>query len=437
MAEIKTKLKDLIPDDANFNKGTEYGNGLIEKSLSKFGAGRSILLDKNNKIIAGNKTVENAASIGLENVRIIETTGDEIIAVKRTDVDLNSKRGREMALADNATAKANIDFDFEVLPVHFDTDEMAEWGVIDFGSMVEDETTDNDAEPQIDRAEELNKVWKVSKGDLWQIGEHRLLCGDSTKRSRVDYLMDGEKAELLFTSPPYADQRDYDGESDLTVKHIVNFISTFAEVCNYQTVNLGLQRKDHEIIEYWQEYISEAKQSGYKLMAWNVWKKNTVQIGQQSAFIPVYHEWIFVFGRQFKDINRTVARKSEITKSKSMTRRQSDGTTKASSIGFQGELKEMESVFISNPELGEIRGLHPATFPIELPSAYIEAMTDKGQIVCEPFAGSGTTLVASQNLNRKCYAIEISENYCAVILERMKTAFPSLEIKRIEQSKTV
>ena len=123
----KLKIKDLIPDEANFNTGTEFGNSLIDKSLSKFGAGRSILIDKNNRIIAGNKTIENAAANGFDDIVIVETTGEQIVAVKRTDIDLNTKRGREMALADNATAKANISWDAQALtewemPVE-------EWGV--------------------------------------------------------------------------------------------------------------------------------------------------------------------------------------------------------------------------------------------------------------------------------------------------------------------
>lgn len=114
MAKItETNIEKLIPDDKNFNKGTEYGQHLIEESLRKFGAGRSILLDKNNRIIAGNKTVENAANVGLENVIIVETDGNQIVAVKRNDIDLDSAKGRELALADNATAKANIEWDEE------------------------------------------------------------------------------------------------------------------------------------------------------------------------------------------------------------------------------------------------------------------------------------------------------------------------------------
>ena len=129
---IKSKIENLTPDDHNFNKGSEYGNHLIEKSFREFGAGRSILIDRNNRIIAGNKSIEAASSIGMENVVIVETTGDEIVAVKRTDIDLDSKKGRELALADNATNKANLDFDEEEiskLSEQFEFD-ASDWGVM-------------------------------------------------------------------------------------------------------------------------------------------------------------------------------------------------------------------------------------------------------------------------------------------------------------------
>lgn len=125
-----SKLSDLIPDDKNFNTGSEYGNSLIEKSFRKFGAGRSILIDKNNRIIAGNKSVENAAAIGLDDVQIIESDGKRIIAVKRTDIDLDSPEGREMALADNASAKANIVMDAELIEAELGEAVCEEWGVI-------------------------------------------------------------------------------------------------------------------------------------------------------------------------------------------------------------------------------------------------------------------------------------------------------------------
>lgn len=116
MEEIKkAKLKDLIQDDRNLNKGTERGQELIEKSLREFGAGRSLLLDKNNRIIAGNKTHKNAEALGMDDVIIVETDGTKLVAVKRTDVDLYTKKGREMALADNATVKVDLQWDTEEL----------------------------------------------------------------------------------------------------------------------------------------------------------------------------------------------------------------------------------------------------------------------------------------------------------------------------------
>lgn len=107
----EANIADLIPDDKNMNKGTQYGRHLMDKSLRQFGAGRPIAIDKNNRIIAGNKTTEVAGEIGIEDVIIVETDGTKLVAVKRTDIDLDTKEGREMAAADNATSAANLDWD--------------------------------------------------------------------------------------------------------------------------------------------------------------------------------------------------------------------------------------------------------------------------------------------------------------------------------------
>ena len=133
MAEIKeAKISDLVFDDKNFNKHTEYGMSLIEKSIRNNGAGRSILIDKNNRIIAGNGVTEIAGQIGLDDVQIVETDGTKIIAVKRTDIDLDSKQGREMALADNATAAVDLEWDADAIAdvsAEFDID-VSGWGVV-------------------------------------------------------------------------------------------------------------------------------------------------------------------------------------------------------------------------------------------------------------------------------------------------------------------
>lgn len=136
MSKELIDIEELRQDNLNFNKGTYEGEVLIKKSLERFKAGRSVLIDKDNNIIAGNKTVSAAATMGMK-VRVIETTGDELVAVKRTDIDIDSKEGRELALADNRTAQINLAWDepnIEAAEIQFGLD------ASDFGL----EMTDNE-----------------------------------------------------------------------------------------------------------------------------------------------------------------------------------------------------------------------------------------------------------------------------------------------------
>lgn len=104
-------IDSLRQDTHNFNRGTEEGQQLMERSFKELGAGRSILLDREGNIIAGNKSQEAARKAGIKRVRIVETTGDELVAVKRTDIDIDSAEGRRMALLDNLTTQVNLAWD--------------------------------------------------------------------------------------------------------------------------------------------------------------------------------------------------------------------------------------------------------------------------------------------------------------------------------------
>jgi len=108
-------IADLSTDTRNANKGTPRGRAALERSLSQYGAGRSILLDKDNRIIAGNKTAQCAGEIGIDKVRIVETDGKEIIAVKRMDLSLDDKQARGLALADNRVGQLDLEWDAEEL----------------------------------------------------------------------------------------------------------------------------------------------------------------------------------------------------------------------------------------------------------------------------------------------------------------------------------
>ena len=111
MKQEEINIEDLKQDSRNFNKGSEQGQELMERSFKEMGAGRSILIDRNGNIIAGNKSQKAAIAAGIKKVRVIETTGDELVAVKRTDVDIDSAEGRKMAYLDNLTTQVNLTWD--------------------------------------------------------------------------------------------------------------------------------------------------------------------------------------------------------------------------------------------------------------------------------------------------------------------------------------
>lgn len=100
-------ITDLVQDEKNINRGTEEGAELIDKSIDEVGFGRSIVVDRDNKIIAGNKTTQSAIRKGKTKIRIVETSGDELIVVKRTDISINSEKGTKLKILDNTTSKKN------------------------------------------------------------------------------------------------------------------------------------------------------------------------------------------------------------------------------------------------------------------------------------------------------------------------------------------
>ena len=136
MAEKIIDIEQLAQDQHNFNKGSEQGQELMERSFKEMGAGRSILIDRNGNIIAGNKSQKAAIAAGIKKVRIIETTGDELVAVKRTDVDIDSAEGRKMAYLDNLTTQVNLTWDeTELQAVQADVEG---FDIADFGFDIED-----------------------------------------------------------------------------------------------------------------------------------------------------------------------------------------------------------------------------------------------------------------------------------------------------------
>jgi DNA modification methylase len=262
----------------------------------------------------------------------------------------------------------------------------------------------------------------TQEGDLWLCGSHRVLCGDATKAEDVERLMQGKSIELLFTSPPYTDMRNYSNNSDLETRHLTAFISLFAQKTNYLVINLGIQRKDYEIVEYWQEYISKAKENNYTFLSWNVWNKEEARsLSQHKAFFPLCHEWLFVFGHEINELNKTIECKTGGSKASGkftpakVSNLKNIKDKKINREYIVGAYKKLATVITTGVS---IDSEHPAAFPLSIPFEYIKAMTQEKDIVADPFLGSGTTLIAADQLNRICYGMEMAPHYVAVILER-------------------
>src|SRR5208337_4782639 len=191
-------ISDLKPDPKNANKGTDRGRKLLAESLEKYGAGRSILCDKEGRVIAGNKTLKAA---GERKVRVVETQGDELVVVQRTDLDLNSKKARELAIADNRVAEIDLEWNPEVLK-DLDVDLSQFWNEAELRKLVPQPELEA-PEPQIDRAAELQQKWETKRGQIWEIGKHRLMCGDCTLQEDVEFALNGHTPFLCVTDPPY------------------------------------------------------------------------------------------------------------------------------------------------------------------------------------------------------------------------------------------
>ncbi len=270
---------------------------------------------------------------------------------------------------------------------------------------------------------------------------HKLLCGDSTKKEDVGRVMGGEKADLCFTSPPYAAQRDYKiGEFDwrkMMIGVSDNIIDNSKDNSSV-LVNLGIVHKNGRVDRYWDDWIDWMEENEQLFYGWYVWDKLSGLMGDWKGRLAPAHEFIFHFSKQPRQATKTAKTKyseNGIThyKKDKCGLRGKDGTMKGfSSAGKKvNSTKVIDSVIRCQPQRGGIDG-HPAPFSVEFAKILIEVYAIENELVYDPFLGSGTTMVACQNLNRKCRGIEISPDYCAVILERMATAFPELKIERAE-----
>lgn len=433
MKIVKVAIEKLIDADYNPRKDLKKEDPeyiKLKASIKEFGIVRPIVINKDYQIIGGHQTKKVLKDLKYKDVDCIIVDIDES-KEKALNIALNKISGEwdqgklfdvlgELKIKEDDFLLTGFDFsEYDELFKEFDNEgyNYSKSGQGSHGKIKEDNF-------DFSGKEEIETDIKI--GDVFELGEHRLMCGDSTNKIHANKLLKKEKVKFLFTSPPYSDLRSYGlDKKDLDIKKIVKFIDVFRKYTNYQIVNLGLKREEFEIVQYWDEYIKKAKEVGYKLLGWNVWHKGVGSVCQQQSFFPIAHEWIFIFGTEFFEINKTVRKKEEYIIEKGKERKakrrqpQKDDIIEESTTGdMSHELKKLESVLTVHCEKGVIRSEHPAVFPIEFPGEYIKSMSNENDIVLDCFGGSGSTLIACEQLNRKCFMMEISPKYCQVIINR-------------------
>jgi DNA modification methylase len=272
---------------------------------------------------------------------------------------------------------------------------------------------------------------RCQPGDLWLIGgTHRLLCGDSTDAAAVARLMDGERAGLCFTSPPYAQQRDYGAKITDWNGLMRGVFGNLPMADDGQVlVNLGLIHRDGEWVPYWDGWIEWMRSQGWRRFGWYVWDKLAGMPGDWGGRMAPAHEFVWHFNRQpvdpikafeCKDAGRVVAGRT----------RGANGELRIHTSTKRGDAVQSHKIGDSVVRCGTTKGQeseHPATMPLAMPDHFVRSWPGD---VYDPFLGSGTTLVAAHRLGRRCFGAEISAAYCDVILRR--AAAENLTAERLE-----
>lgn len=271
----------------------------------------------------------------------------------------------------------------------------------------------------------------VQRGDVFALGKHRLMCGDSTSQEDVARLFDGQTFDLCFTSPPYSNQRTYHlGSFDwhsLMIGTFDQIIANGKPACHI-LINLGLSHKKRQVDLYWLDWLMHCASTGWPVFGWYVWDKLEALPGEWGGRLAPAHEFIFHFNQCRKYPNKWIETKyTEQIRNRehrSALRDTNDMVEIPYSPDKYGQdFKIPDSVIRLHPQKARdaFTLKHPATFPVALPEFIYRTWSNPDDIVYEPFCGSGTSIIAGENLNRRVYAMEISPEYCELALERWQT----------------
>ena len=381
---------DLLPYAMNSRTHSDDQVAQIAASIKEFGFTNPILIDDAAGIIAGHGRLMAAKKLKLSEVPTITLEGlteaqKKAYVIADNKLALNAGWDTE-ALTAELRRLQELEFDLDL--IGFDSNELAQ--------LLEPEQveglTDEDDVPDVPETP------KTVEGDIWVLGNHRLMCGDSTSIDAVDKLMDGSKADMVFTSPPYnadakAGQGDIfnkkksvklyaDGYSDnLSSQDYVDFAASVLEICFTVTDGFIFWNVSYNAKSRF-EYIQQISGRLPYLVEQICWKKNSTIPFKGSLM----RDWepIYVFSTNKQPV----------------------------------AVKEVTSNFWQVSNTGAQTENHKACFPVELPQRGIEIVAKNTGIIFEPFGGSGTTAIACEKTNRDCYMMELDPKYCDIIINR-------------------
>jgi len=403
------KVEALIPYARNPRTHSEAQVAKIAASIVEFGWTNPVLVDGENGVIAGHGRLAAARKLGLIEVPVIELA------------HLSPNQKRAYVISDNRLA-LDAGWDEELLGLELAelTDagfDLALTGFDDveldtmFGAPSATDSDGDDPDDGEDVADDVppTPVDAISRtGDVWALGQHRLTCGDATDQSVVAALMQGDKATLCFTSPPYGNQRDYTSGGITDWDGLMRGVFAKQPVTDdaQVLVNLGLIHRDNEVVPYWDGWLSWMGTQEWRRFAWYVWDQGPGMPGDWSGRLAPSFEFVFHFNRQSRTPNKIVPCKH--AGEESHLRADGSSTAMRSKEGEVGgwahkgqptqDSKIPDSVIRVMRHKGKIGQDidHPAVFPVGLPEFILEAYSSTGDIVYEPFGGSGTTMLAAQ-----------------------------------------
>jgi len=375
------KVKDLLQDPENSRKHDERNLQAIRESLEAFGQQKPIVIDQEGKVVAGNGTLEAARQLGWEEIQAVVTL-------------LEGPKQTAFAIADNRTAELAAWDDVQLAQslVALENDDNIDAAITGFDPKEIDKMVEAMAgETEVNEDEIPEHVEPVTKlGDLWKLGHHRLLCGDSMKSMHIDRLMDGNKASMVFTDPPYALFVNSTGVAKIADDKMVRpfFRQVLAE-CRRVTRPQG---HVYLCCDWHSAMTIESMSREVKLAAKNliVWDKGDGGVG---GMYQNCHELVWFFANS------------------------PEQTTTIKASAAERPVNGVPNIWRFS-RVPSAEREHNAAKPVGMIKIPIRASSDKSDIVLDLFAGSGSTLIAAEDLERTFYGMEIEPTYCDVIVKR-------------------